>query len=81
MKATLDTNIIMHLYDVGLEEAIFNSFEEVYVYDFIIDPNLFGHPTYTIRIHNHVDISFTNCVQGHKILRDKCRILYLYNIN
>ena len=43
MKATLDTNIIIHLYDVGLEEAIFSSFEEVYVYDFIIDTELKKH--------------------------------------
>lgn len=43
MKATLDTNIIMHLYEVGLEEILFSSFEEVYVYDFIINAELKKH--------------------------------------
>ena len=34
MKATLDTNVIIHLYDAGLEEVLHSSFDKIYVYEY-----------------------------------------------
>ena len=43
MKATLDTNIIIHLYESGLEDILFNCFDEVYVYEHIVQVELKNH--------------------------------------
>ncbi|MDD4778801.1 MAG: hypothetical protein PHV53_11010 [Fermentimonas sp.] len=43
MKATLDTNVIIHLYDAGLEGVLYSSFDEIYVYEYIIETELENH--------------------------------------
>ena len=43
MKATLDTNVIIHLYDAGLAEMLHSSFDEICVYAHIIDVELIRH--------------------------------------
>ena len=43
MKATLDTNVIIHLYDAGLEEVLHSSFDKIYVYEYIIETELMNH--------------------------------------
>lgn len=43
MKATLDTNVIIHLYDAGLEGVLYSSFDEIYVYEHIIETELENH--------------------------------------
>lgn len=35
MKASLDTNVIIHLYEANYQHILFDSFEEIYVYEFI----------------------------------------------
>ena len=43
MKATLDTNVIIHIYEADLEDALHSNFEQIYVYEFIIEKELKTH--------------------------------------
>ena len=43
MKASLDTNVIIHMYRAGKQEFLFQLFEEIYVYEQIIDVELKHH--------------------------------------
>lgn len=43
MNSTLDTNVIIHLYDAGLGEVLHSSFDKIYVYEYIIETELMNH--------------------------------------
>jgi hypothetical protein len=43
MNSTLDTNVIIHLYDAGLGEVLHSSFDKIYVYEYIIESELMNH--------------------------------------
>lgn len=43
MNGTLDTNVIIHLYGAGLETVLHESFDKIYVYEFIIETELTNH--------------------------------------
>ena len=40
MKASLDTNVIIHMYRAGKQELLFQLFEEIFVYEQIIDVSI-----------------------------------------
>ncbi len=43
MDASLDTNVIMHLYKANLQDVLFNRFEKLKVYEFIRNQELKKH--------------------------------------
>lgn len=43
MDASLDTNVIIHLYNANLQDVLFNRFEKLKVYDFIRNQELKKH--------------------------------------
>lgn len=43
MDASLDTNVIMHLYKANLQDVMFNRFEKLKVYEFIRNQELKKH--------------------------------------
>ena len=43
MDASLDTNVIIHLYKAGMQELLFNRFETLRVYEFIRNKELARH--------------------------------------
>ena len=43
MKASLDTNVIIHLYKANLSNLLFERFEELLVYSFIREKELNKH--------------------------------------
>lgn len=43
MNASLDTNVIIHLYKVNLQNMLFDRFEKLFVYDFIRSHEMVNH--------------------------------------
>ncbi len=43
MNASLDTNVIIHLYKAGLQNILFQRFDNVYVYEFIRSMEMVNH--------------------------------------
>ena len=43
MRASLDTNVIIHLYKAGFQELLFTRFEKLMVYEFIRSQELNTH--------------------------------------
>lgn len=43
MRASLDTNVITHLYNANLQTILFNRFDEIKVYEFIRNHEMKNH--------------------------------------
>ncbi len=39
-RASLDTDIIIHLYKAGNKRAVYSLFDEVYVYEYLVEKEL-----------------------------------------
>lgn len=57
MEASLDTNVIIHLYSVGLQEILFRRFSKVKVFEFIRKQELNRHADSEILRQFDVDVS------------------------
>lgn len=40
MNVSVDTNILIHLYKSGMRELLLSSFEEIYIYDYLVEKEL-----------------------------------------
>jgi len=54
MNASLDTNVIIHLYKANLQSILFNRFEKIYVYEFIRNFEMKNHAT--LEVINQFDL-------------------------
>lgn len=40
MDASLDTDIVIHLYKSGKKELLYSSFDKLYIYDFLLEKEM-----------------------------------------
>jgi uncharacterized protein YtpQ (UPF0354 family) len=52
MDVSVDTNILIHLYNAYSKDLLLSSFDKVYAYEYIIDTELFGNDK---RVHAQVE--------------------------
>ncbi len=77
MEASLDTNVIIHLYNANYQSILFNRFEKVKVYEFIRNHEMVNHATPEV-----IDL-FDKDVQAGKIeliTDDYLKSIAMYNV-